>query len=86
MPVQILVARTRHYASGFRSFNANLQLMLHVPSQARQKPHPFHMVKQHSSKDSFDDMIQGKGKGIVCLFSGLPTPIQWFSRRLGHRA
>ncbi|KAI8277772.1 ATP-dependent zinc metalloprotease FtsH [Colletotrichum sp. SAR11_240] len=31
------------------------------------------MVKQHSSKgDSFDDIISGKGKGIVCLFSGPP--------------
>ena len=31
------------------------------------------MVKQHSSQDeSFDDIISGKGKGIVCLFSGPP--------------
>ncbi|KAK3311971.1 P-loop containing nucleoside triphosphate hydrolase protein [Apodospora peruviana] len=34
----------------------------------------FHsMVKQHSSEDDdFDDIIAGKGKGIVCLFSGPP--------------
>ncbi|KAF4820558.1 ATP-dependent zinc metalloprotease FtsH [Colletotrichum siamense] len=31
------------------------------------------MVKQHSSQDDgFDDIISGKGKGIVCLFSGPP--------------
>ncbi|KAF4476662.1 ATP-dependent zinc metalloprotease FtsH 2 [Colletotrichum fructicola] len=31
------------------------------------------MVKQHSSKDDeFDDIVKGKGKGIVCLFSGPP--------------
>ncbi|KAL3299754.1 P-loop containing nucleoside triphosphate hydrolase protein [Colletotrichum asianum] len=31
------------------------------------------MVKKHSSQDDgFDDIISGKGKGIVCLFSGPP--------------
>ncbi|KAK0743541.1 P-loop containing nucleoside triphosphate hydrolase protein [Schizothecium vesticola] len=31
------------------------------------------MVKQQTSEDSeFDDIISGKGKGIVCLFSGPP--------------
>lgn len=31
------------------------------------------MVKEHSSQgDSFDDIISGKGKGIICLFSGPP--------------
>ncbi|KAF4854571.1 Nuclear valosin-containing protein-like [Colletotrichum siamense] len=31
------------------------------------------MVKQHSSQtDDFDDFVSGKGKGIVCLFSGPP--------------
>lgn len=31
------------------------------------------MVKQHSSHDdTFDDIISGKGKGIICLFSGPP--------------
>ncbi|KAF5010744.1 hypothetical protein FDECE_3099 [Fusarium decemcellulare] len=31
------------------------------------------MVKQHSSDDDvFDDIVSGKGKGIICLFSGPP--------------
>lgn len=31
------------------------------------------MVKQHSSQDdAFDDIISGKGKGIIALFSGPP--------------
>ncbi|KAJ0272385.1 hypothetical protein CBS470a_012726 [Colletotrichum nupharicola] len=31
------------------------------------------MVRQHSSQtDDFDDFVSGKGKGIVCLFSGPP--------------
>ena len=31
------------------------------------------MVKEHSSNDdAFDDIVSGKGKGIICLFSGPP--------------
>lgn len=30
------------------------------------------LIKQHSSQDKFDDVVSGKGKGIICLFSGPP--------------
>ena len=30
------------------------------------------LIKQHSSQDTFDDIVSGKGKGIICLFSGPP--------------
>ncbi|KAK3315617.1 P-loop containing nucleoside triphosphate hydrolase protein [Apodospora peruviana] len=57
------------YRTGFQFHGAFGDVVM----DPRTKQFFYSMVKQHSSEDDeFDDIIAGKGKGIVCLFSGPP--------------